>query len=37
VLGVEKAKNFVKQRKDIRALLCYRKTDGTVESTRLNF
>jgi thiamine biosynthesis lipoprotein len=37
VLGVLKAKDFVKQRKDIRALLCYRKADGTVESTRLNF
>lgn len=37
VLGVEKAKNFVKQRKDIRAILCYRQADGTVESTRLNF
>jgi FAD:protein FMN transferase len=37
VLGVEKAKDFVKQRKGIRAILCYRQAGGTVESTRLNF
>jgi thiamine biosynthesis lipoprotein len=37
VMGVEKAKDFLKQRKDTRAIIYYRQTEGNVDSIRLNF
>jgi FAD:protein FMN transferase len=37
VMGVEKSKEFLKKRKDVRAIIYYGKPDGTISSTRLNF
>jgi FAD:protein FMN transferase len=36
VMGVEKAKNFLKERKDSRAILYFRQPEGNVGSVRLN-
>jgi thiamine biosynthesis lipoprotein len=37
VMGVEKAKEFLRPRRDIRALVFYRQADGGLGSARLNF
>jgi thiamine biosynthesis lipoprotein len=37
VMGVEKARDFLKQRRDVRALLYYRQADGSLGAARLNF
>ncbi len=37
VMGVAKARGFLKQRRDVRALFFYRQADGGLGSARLNF
>jgi hypothetical protein len=37
VMGIEKAKDFLKPRKDARAFLYYRQPEGNVGSIRLNY
>jgi thiamine biosynthesis lipoprotein len=37
VMGVERAKSFLNQRTDIRAILYYQQPDGAVGSAKLNF
>jgi thiamine biosynthesis lipoprotein len=37
VLGVEKAREFVKRRKEVRAIVFFRRSDGSLNSTKLNF
>jgi thiamine biosynthesis lipoprotein len=37
VLGVEKAKELLQGRKDVRAMIFFRQADGSLNSTKLNF
>lgn len=37
VLGVEKAKELLKKRPDVRAILFFHQADGSLNSTKLNF
>jgi FAD:protein FMN transferase len=37
VQGIDRAKNFVRQQKEIRAIICFHQAQGTVGTMRLNF
>jgi hypothetical protein len=37
VMGVDKSRDYLRGRKDVRALLYYHQPEGGLGSTRLNF
>ncbi|HEX8184893.1 MAG TPA: FAD:protein FMN transferase, partial [Blastocatellia bacterium] len=37
VMGIEKAREFLKARKNSRAIIYYRRPEGNIDSVRLNF